>query len=43
VNFIRRSWGNNAADNVTAKQVAALREEVKDRQGNADIKVLEGK
>ncbi|MCU7367719.1 cytochrome c [Pantoea stewartii] len=43
VNFIRHSWGNNVPGMVTAKQVAGLRKDVKDRQGSADIKVLEGK
>ena len=44
VNFIRSSWGNGVKSNVTAQDVAAMRkdEAVQDKQGNADIKVLEG-
>ncbi len=44
VNFIRGSWGNGVKSSVSAKDVAALRkdETVQSKQGNADIKVLEG-
>lgn len=42
VNFIRSSWGNSAPQQVSASQVAKLRKTVKDQQGSADIKVLEG-
>jgi len=44
VNFIRGSWGNGVKSSVSAKDVAELRkdETVQPKQGNADIKVLEG-
>ncbi len=44
VNFIRGSWGNGVKSSVSAKDVAELRkdETVHSKQGNADIKVLEG-
>ncbi len=43
VNFVRNSWGNTASKQVSAKQVAELRKDEKDRLGSADISVLEGK
>ncbi|MGC1045302.1 c-type cytochrome [Pantoea agglomerans] len=43
VNFVRNSWGNKASEPVSAKQVAELRKDEKDRLGSADIRVLEGK
>ena len=43
VNFIRTSWGNKSDKQVSAKDVAKLREDVKGHTGSADIRVLEGK
>jgi hypothetical protein len=40
---VRNSWGNKASEPVSAKQVAELRKDEKDRLGSADIRVLEGK